>query len=648
MSDGAVQGLGQRLRAEFNENTLLRKTFEDRWLLDLAQFKGIYPEDVQKEIAEGRSKVFLRKTATKVNSITARLKDLLFPAKGDRNWSMGPSNTPAVDPGVLREALTMESGRLQRPLSKKEVRALTMDLAEDAAQAMAQEMEDQLSEGPGRTAYRTIADRVLFQGVLYGCGVLKGPLVEKRPRERFVWDPGKVVQGEDGAFVQEPGRWTLGRHEGDYWPFREFVSIWDVYPDLTAITPDDLRFVWQSHLKTRRALLDQSNWPYFNGEAIRDYINNHPDGDATHKAFETELRGLDEPSSGIPSELKGRYRLLERWGHISGNDLAECGISDVDPAETYAANVWLLGDVVVRAVLSPIEGIDIPYYFFFYGEDESQFFPEGVASIMRDPQAAFNAAVRMMLDNGAITAGPQIAVNVSALHEDANPYDLHPFKVWPFKNVADLKQAMHVWTMDSAIGDLLRLATLMADWADEQTTPRFMAGEGASRGAAETASGLSMLMGAANIVLKGLVSQFDDHITRPFITALYYWNMMFSPRAEIKGDYVIKAIGSSALVARELQAERVTKAIQITDNPRFKGRVDDGELLEEIFQSMELNQGCLRSEEEYRRKRHEEMVEAQRASAEAVVQTLMEEARKQGIPLPQALGNMFTSQVKHL
>jgi hypothetical protein len=623
--------LGVSLRAEFDENARLRRLTEERWLQDLRQYKGQYEPEVEKEIDKGRSKVFLRKTKSKVDSIKSRVLDLLFPAKGERNWTIAPSNTPEVHPGLLREALGMERAR-GAEIDEDTVRRIRRELAEDAAGLMGGEMEAQLADSPGRTAYRTICDRLLFQGVLYGCGVLKGPLVERRRRERFVFSP-------------ETGSWELGVHEGEYWPFREFVSVWDVFPDLTAVEPGQLRFVWQTHLKTRKELHELAGWPHFEQAAIRGYIVDNPDGDATLKEFEQQMRGLGEEDS-TPTQLKGRYRLLERWGQLSGSQLADAGIEVEDKGATYSANVWLLGDVVIKAVLSPIEGIDIPYHFFFYSEDESTFFPEGVASILRHPQSAFNAAVRMMLDNAAICAGPQIACNMSALHEDTDPYDVHPFKVWMFRNVEDLKQAMTVFGLPSNVNDLVGVAKLMADWADEQTTPRFMSGESPTKGAAETASGLSMLMSAANIVLKGLVSQFDDNITRPFVTALYYWNMKFNPREEIKGDFVIKAIGSSALIARELQAERLQRAIAITDNPRFADRVRDGELLEEIFRLMDLPFTTLRTEEEAEEHRMERLRGELSAEAQANVQALIKEAEGRGIDVQGAIMNMLAGEMQ--
>jgi hypothetical protein len=86
-------------------------------------------------------------------------------------------------------------------------------------------------------------------------------------------------------------------------------------------------------------------------------------------------------------------------------------------------------------------------------------------------------------------------------------------------------------------------------------------------GAGKTASGLSMLMGAANVTVKDQIKNFDDGITLPFIKGLYFWNMEFSPKENIKGDYQVMAKGSTSLIAREVKAESLIQFMNVTNNP---------------------------------------------------------------------------------
>ena len=449
MNESAIQNIGGKLHAEFDKNAALRRPFEQRWIDDLRQYQGVYPPEVLKKLTEqNRSTLYLRKTKAKVDSIKAHLMDLLFPAKGERNWDISPSTTPEVHPSLLFEARGMMEAHMGRRLNAAELRSLTLSLAADAASGMGDEMENQLAEGPGRKAYRATCESLIFQGVLFGTGVLKGPLVERRKREKFAYS--------------DASGWALGSDEGPLWPYTEFVSIWDVYPDLTSTTVEGLRYVWQTHMKNQQELLELETWPGFNAAAIRAHITEVPDGDAELVQHEADKRQVsNDDGRQVPTSLPGRWRLMERWGYLPGKDLVDAGIEDIDPTEVYPANVWLLGTKVIKAVLAPIEGIDIPYNFFFYSEDETAFFPEGVASIIRHPEKAFNAAMRMVLDNAAICSGPQFGVNMSALHDGTNPDEQYPFKVWKFKSGADLAAAFRVYEINSSIPDLTQVAKLM-------------------------------------------------------------------------------------------------------------------------------------------------------------------------------------------
>ena len=85
--------------------------------------------------------------------------------------------------------------------------------------------------------------------------------------------------------------------------------------------------------------------------------------------------------------------------------------------------------------------------------------------------------------------------------------------------------------------------------ADQETgVPTIMQGE---KGAApDTVGGMQMLMNSANVVLRRLVKQFDDMVTRPHIRRYYDYNMLYGEDEEIKGDFSVDARGSSALMVR--------------------------------------------------------------------------------------------------
>lgn len=271
---------------------------------------------------------------------------------------------------------------------------------------------------------------------------------------------------------------------------------------------------------------------------------------------------------------KGKYEVREFWGYMSTDELKEVGV-DIPEAQLgleVIANVWLLGPVVIKAAISALDGATFPYHFYYFHKDDSSIFGSGIPIVMRDAQKLYNASIRAMLDNAAISAGPLIEANTDLLDITEDPKDVYPFRVY-LRDGAGAEAsspALRVYDIPSHTTEFMAMASLFSSSCDDVTLmPKFMYGEPAQigTGAGATASGLSMLMGAANVSLKDQMKNFDDGITVPFITALYFWNMDFSPKEFIKGDFCVSASGSTSLIAREVKAESLASFLRDTNNP---------------------------------------------------------------------------------
>jgi hypothetical protein len=616
-----IDDLGRELRKEFDDVVGLRRQYDQAWIDALRQYKGVYSPEVMSKLAakdskDGqRSKIFLRMTKVKCDAIQARLMDLLFPANGSINWGIGPTPVPNVREEAVKAGMEafIESGGNPDDLDEEVFRR---DIAQETCRGMERAMRDQLAETPRRQSYRKTCDSVIAHAVRYGTGVLKGPLVEKRTRM---------------GYASVGGDWSLQQVDDGLWPFFEFVPIWSIFPDLAATNKQELRFIWQEHLMTDKDLQELVRFPKFKNEVILQYMTEKPEGDAERRDYELAVRQLSEDQTA--PDLKGRYRVLERWGFLTGRQLAEAGISigEDQLAHVFSANVWLLGNRVIKAVLNPLQGCDFPFYFYHFSKDESSFFGEGAPKLMDDCQAGINASVRMLVDNAAISSGPIIGINTRALAEGQDPESLHPWKVFLFDEAADMDQLMKSWNLNSNSRDLITILELFQAFADELTTPRYMYGDQNVGGAGKTASGLSMLMGAANIAIKSLVKSFDDDVTIPFISALYHWNMQWNKDVTIKGDYNVVAMGSTNLVAKELRAQQHQILLGVTSNPRFEGMTDDKKWLSHVFRDSEMPEDIVRTDEQFRAWKQQQLTMQAKAQADALLQSLIEQAEKAGI-----------------
>jgi hypothetical protein len=571
-----MSDLGINIRAAFTKAAGDRSAHEQVWLKDIRQYKGIYDPEILAKFDAKRSKSFIRETRTKIRTIDARIMDLLFPANGEKNWAIVSTPIPKVPQEIENKiieqiTLVLKDAGEDRAPTNEELKLGIKAYADETCLKMSTEIHDQLSE----IKYRSIIRDVMHSGHLYGTGWLKGPLVDQVLEQH--WELTTVAGSMKWVLVEK----KINR------PYAEFKPIWNIYPDMSVTELDQCRFVCERHIMPRHQLLKLAARDDFDEVVIKEHIEANPTGKIEYKSFENDLYNMQDNNTAPRSQVKGGYELIEYWGYVSGSELAEFdtekfaefGIEDDD----YPVNVWVIDDKVVKVAIQPVSGLVIPFYVYYFDKDETSIYGEGISAIMRDPQRLVNASIRAMIDNAAHCAGPQYEVNVDLLAEGEDPTDIGAFKVWMRTGKdADIagKEVVRVKTIASYTPEFMNMYGLFSRLGDEVTViPRYMQGDSRVSGAGRTASGLSMLMGQANVGMSDLVKLFDEGITKPFITGMYNWNMQFNDKQEIKGDMQVSATGSTALMAKEIRANQIQTFLQMTLNPMDSSWVKRGNLL---------------------------------------------------------------------
>jgi hypothetical protein len=614
-----IGALGPILLAEFAQAENARRETEERWLKDLRQYRGVYDPEVLALIGKNRSTAFVRATRVKVKTVDARVADLLFPSGSERTWSAEPTPMPSIDRETKRQIVGALQQALGRAPTQQELEDGIRKVVEQAAKRMTQVIDDQLAEAE----YQSTARKVLHSGHLYGTGILKAPLVERKTRTKFVIEHGKWVMKTESYVV----------------PFVDYVPLWNWFPDMSAVSLEECRYVYERHLMTRAKLGNLAKKKSFRGDVIKQYILANPKGAQTPRYFDTEIRSIGERIAANPKD-DGNYELLERWGWIDGELLAGAGVT-VPPErmhETFFANVWLLpSGEIIKVALQPINGVTWPYHLYYVDKDETSIFADGFSSILRDDQTMINAGTRMVLDNGALTAGPQFEVNMALLAPTERADDMSPFKIWARNGQDPGSPAVRVLSIPNGLETLMPIVEMFKHNADDTSAiPRYMQGENATTGAAGTASGMSMLLANASIVMKDLLTNYDA-VTRSFIESLYKWNMQFNPDESIKGDFNVKARGSASLVAKELRGQQLD-AFATTIAPEDAPYIKREELLRQRAEAHDLA-AIVKTEEEVLAEQNndqakhaaqmaQQMQALQMANAELTVKKLQAEVAK--------------------
>ena len=146
---------------------------------------------------------------------------------------------------------------------------------------------------------------------------------------------------------------------------------------------------------------------------------------------------------------------------------------------------------------------------------------------------------------------------------------------------------------------LVSVIELFRRFADETTAlPSYTHGQTQSS-LNRTATGISILMSNANIVLKSVIKNIDDFLTQPMIRSLYDWNMTWNQDKNVKSDMRIIAKGSTALIQKEVQSQRLLQFLSLINNPIDAQMVDREKLLTDIAKSLDIDPDeVIKSQEE--------------------------------------------------
>ena len=581
---------------------------ETRWLRAYRNYRGIYGSDVQFTDTE-KSRVFIKVTKTKTLAAYGQIVDVLF---GNNKFplTIDPSILPDgvaesvhinIDPNaeqagdelsnVTRDAapkpyligpdtelkpgetmadLKNRLGPLEEklgPVSDKVIEGdgttpttVTFHPAMVAAKKMEKKIHDQLVESGANKHLRSMA----FEMALLGTGVMKGP---------FAVDKEYPNWNEDGEY--DPLVKTV--------PSTSHVSLWNFYPDPEASSMDDAEYVVERHKMSRTQLRSLKNRPYFMKDAVELAVDKGPDYDM--KYWE---QTMEDNETEATTE---RWEVLEFWGFVDVGLLEENGVSipkDYKDLDELSCNIWVCNGEVLRFVLNPFKPATIPYYATPYEHNPYSFFGVGIAENMDDTQTLMNGFMRMAIDNAALSGNLIIEVDETNL-VPGQDLSVYPGKVFRRQGGAP-GQGIFGTKFPNVAQENLQLFDKARVLADESTGfPSFAHGQTGVSGVGRTASGISMLMSAANGSIRNVVKNVDDYLIRPLGKSFFAFNMQFDFDEDIRGDLEVRASGTESLMANEVRSQRLMQFLQVAQNPTLAPFAKMDYIIREIAKSMDLD-----------------------------------------------------------
>ena len=573
-----------------------RYSDEERWLDSYRNYRGIYSSEVQFTDTE-KSKAFIKVTKTKVLAAYAQVVDVLFAGSKfpigieSRQFPNNLAESVSYDPNALTDEKVKEKVKVDykvptsivRPDIAKELGlfkdnlepvkdelelgskttpgSITFEPAKRAAQKMEKLMHDQLEETDAPKHLRSVA----FETTLFGTGVFKGPF----------------------AMDKEYPRWDA---EGNYDPLfetipkMEYVSIWDFYPDPDARNMSEAEFTIQRHRLNRTQMRSLKKRPHFRSESIELALEYG--ADYQREYWEDALE-----DDTVASSME-RYEVLEYWGILDAELAEEADIEipkELEDQDEIQVNIWVSNGQILRLVLNPFTPTRIPYLAVPYELNPYSFFGIGVAENMLDTQLLMNGFMRMAVDNGALSGNLLIEIDETNL-VPGQDMSVYPGKVFR-RQSGQPGTAINGTKFPNVSQELLMMFDKSRQLADEATgIPSYSHGSGAVGGVGRTASGMSMLMGAAAQNIKAVVRNIDDYLLAPLGRSLFSFNMQFNFDKEFIGDLDVKARGTESLMRNEVRSQRLLQFMQMTANPAMQPFVKYDYILRELASSMDLDE----------------------------------------------------------
>ncbi|KAF0813516.1 hypothetical protein IGB42_01867 [Andreprevotia sp. IGB-42] len=622
-----LSGLGQRLQGQADKLVAARRSVETRMLADLRQYNGLYDPDQLSSIeVAGGSKAFVNMTRAKCNALESRLGDGLLPSDGN-NWAITPTPMPELNavlgddtvigyrsPGAMPGGPGMVSGpamagqmgngpgmppnklfgqpangagqAMGQPVQARDMARQRLDDAADRAARMQTLMADQLAECDYSASLRD----VIHDAVVLGTGVLKGPVAHSATTTRF-------------QKVEEAGAtFHLLVRQAQIKPVAERVDPFEFFPDLSAQRIEDAEFAFQRHYLTRKQLRELARQDDFLKGQIRQVLLESERPSSTVPSHLAEMREMAS-LTGIEDK---RYQLWEYHGPIQRNELEACGCAglpeeddpDYDPFAELQACIWFTEHRVIKASLSPLDDGRLPYAVYTLETDGTSLFGTGVPYAMRHTQRVLNACFRAMLDNASLSAKPQVLIDIGAVQGADGDYTIKPGKSWVWDSRYASTEPFRVVPIQSNLTGMMGLFNLASQLLSEETGVYPLQQGDQTRFLNETATGAAIAANSMSTLIGRLVKRFDDGVTKPFIRALYHWNMLHADDEKVKGDCNIVARGVSALLEKETQTNGLMQMLQMAGHPVVGPFLNPEGLVEEISRVMRLPKSVLKTPEQ--------------------------------------------------
>jgi hypothetical protein len=543
------------------------RSLDNQLLSALRARQGEYePEKLVKIRQFGGSEAYARITSTKIRGAAAWIKDIYLNNTNEKPWTLKPTPDPELVNNYKEQAelkiqqdaqllaqygieIPPENAQMMRDMLLAEAQTKAENEAKEACARMENRIQDQMLEGGAYSALADFIDNL----VTFKTAILEAPIV--RRKRQIKWVNGTPTLQDELVYEFDA------------------VNPLDFYP-APGIGHVNEGFVIRRHRRlTRRYLHNLIGVPGYSEANIRAVLDEQTRGGLRNwLQFPTDTEREKLESKNYWDDPEDTFDALEYSGSVQGKTLLDWGLEEgvEDELAEYDVNVWVIGGYTIKAQLNPDPLNRKKYYTTSVEKIPGSIWGNSIHDLIEDCQDVCNSAMRALINNMGIASGPQVWVNVDRLPPGEKITQMYPWKVWqtttdPMGSSAPPAEFFQPNSNATELMAVFEKFYAMAD--DISGIPRYMIGNEKVGGAGRTASGLGMLMDAANKLLKLTLANIDRDVIQPLIETLFTYNMLYNPDPSVKGDVQVVARGAVSLAQKELTQQRRNEFLQATANP---------------------------------------------------------------------------------
>lgn len=517
--------LGQRLGGQFTDWVNDKEPIVQKLLKNHRAFLSRYESDITSKIKDEKSESYLGVVRGKITAANAKLIDVYLSTTGKKAWEI--KTTPKVDEGT--------------DLPEEEIQQI-----QDAAEKTTKEIEKRIDDQFVEADFEIQLEKFFLDYPIYGTAVIE--------------DEGDAPQR---------------------------VSIFDVYPDPHASEVEAMKGYYRRYVLNKKEVQDLVEQDSdFDLDAINELLKQNPDGNHTQLSHESQLKNLSETNPIVSTA--GRYEILKYWGYIDGHDLQQEGldVSDEDLNKQILINIWLSDNKILKMKMQPHLRVlnRLPIYIVPFQIIPDELYGLGMRELMQGSNDMIQGSHRRIINDLAKT-GELYELDVSGL--DIAQLSIPKKELIKRDKIIETvggqeKPLLTIHKIGNNIPEGIELLGISKKMADEESgLPSITQGQvlPGNPAGTKTLGGLNLLKDQSSMNFRPMVKNIDNYLIRPLLRFRYHYNLFLDENLEQTADAKVNALGSTSLVAKEVESTQFTNFLNITQNEEDSTWVKRGNLI---------------------------------------------------------------------